>query len=107
MVYALTGDLAEAQDVARDAYAPAWVPGRFRFDSSMHQEAQRGIKFHDASDEGHDESFVYRVQQLPGTDYFLVIVRVGDRVTVLSVGKELSPGTARDLAEKAARRLVP
>jgi hypothetical protein len=54
---------------------------------------------------GGDESVVYLVQQARGANYYLAIVRVGDRVTVLSVSRDLSADTARDLAQKAARRL--
>ena len=52
-----------------------------------------------------DESVVYRVQQTPGTDYDLVIVRVGDRVAVLRISRDFSADAVRDLATKAGQRL--
>ena len=53
-----------------------------------------------------DESVVYRVQQQHYMNYLLGIVRVGDRVSVLSISKSFSPDAARDLVESAAKRLA-
>ena len=52
-----------------------------------------------------DESVLYRVEQPPEGGFFLAVIRVGDRVTTVRVGNEFAPGTARDLAVRAASRL--
>lgn len=52
-----------------------------------------------------DESIVYRIQQTPGTDYYLAFVRIGDRVAALRISRDFSADAVRDLATKAGRRL--
>jgi hypothetical protein len=52
-----------------------------------------------------DESVVYRVQQPPEGDYYLAIVRIGDRVAVLWISRDFTADAVRDLATKAGRRL--
>jgi hypothetical protein len=58
-----------------------------------------------ATDLGGDESVLYRVRDPSNQEFFVAIVRVGDRLTGLRIGATFREDTVRDLAVRAGERL--